>query len=133
MSPKSLRRTAAYAVVAAAAISGSTLAATSSADAATHASPAASVRTASSSTSFTLPYAGANALIPTWVFSNTSLCVFDGGSGQAVIKVQATLGSAGPEYMYVPPFQQRCISRWWAGNPVRVTNLTNNTAYVNAS
>jgi hypothetical protein len=130
MSPTSLRR-AAYAVVASAAITGAALAVASPAEAATQAKQA-SARTASS-TSFTLPYAGANALVPTWVFSNTNLCVFDGGSGQAVIKVQAVVGGAGPEYMYVPPFQQRCISRWWAGNPVRVTNQTNNVAYVNAS
>jgi hypothetical protein len=129
MSHVSVLRRAAGTSAIAVALAGVALAMPSSADAATMQATNASA----SSTSFTLPYAGANALVPTWVFSNTQLCAFNYGQGSTSVQVKAVLGGAPAEYISVPPFQQRCISRWWAGNPVRVTNQTNNGVIVNAN
>ncbi len=83
----------------------------------------ATSRSASSSTtSFVLYNHGDSGLMPTWGWGGTTLCVTNYGLSTGVAKVQARFGGAAPEYVYVPPFGQNCINRWWFGNPLVVTD-----------
>ena len=101
---------------------------------ATSESTAAEARTATGSmTSFVLAGYGSNGMDPTWFWGPTHLCVTDFSNNDGVAKVQAVIGGAGPEYIQVGAFQQNCIDRWWWGNPVRVTNVSDTTLLVTSS
>jgi hypothetical protein len=71
-----------------------------------------------------LPSYGSSADFPTWVFGSTVLCVQNESSSYGTAKVQSRSGAAA-EYMYIPAWRERCISRWWGGWPVTVTNVSN--------
>ena len=94
-----------------------------------NAAPAASPSSASSMpstqaanlTNFNLPYYGSNALVPTYWGRGTNLCVMNGGGAYTYAQVTASIGGA-TEYISLPPYSQRCINRWWWGNPVHVIN-----------
>jgi hypothetical protein len=95
--------------------------------------PPASVARAASTTTFTLPANGSSGLMPTWVFSNTHLCIFNYGTSNGRAEVKASIGGAAAEYIDAAPFQLSCIDRWWAGNPVRVTNVASAPLAVSGS
>jgi hypothetical protein len=66
----------------------------------------------------------ASAVYPTWVFQNTKLCATNSTpASHGLIKIKALAGGSDPEYLPVPGGTTRCVSRWWAGNPVMVTNI----------
>jgi hypothetical protein len=43
-----------------------------------------------------------------------------------MLELQARIGGADPEYLPIPGRTQKCVSRWWFGNPILITNLTDN-------
>lgn len=110
-------------------IGGTAQAAESSVGTATTTKTAA-VTAAASSTSYSLPYYGSSALMPTWWGRGTTVCAYNYGWNYGWLKVQSLTG-AEPEYIGVEPGQERCIfNRWWWGVPVRTTNVANSPLYV---
>jgi hypothetical protein len=73
--------------------------------------------------SYLLRY-GDSADFPTWFWGATRLCVDNLGSSYGEAQVQTRLG-APPEWIPVQPGTTRCISRWWGGVPITVTNVSN--------
>ena len=78
---------------------------------------------ASATSARDLPYLGSTTVFPSYLFSSTTLCVknlgWNYGRARVVPMSPFTLG----EGIGLNPGQTRCISRYWAGAPVWVTNV----------
>lgn len=122
MSSSTLRRRAVLGAATLALTAGAVVAGGASAHAApAHQAPAV-VQPAS--TTFTLR-SGQSALMPTWVWSGTTICAY--GPSAGLVTLQA--GASGAEYLPA----NRCVTRWWGGVPVRVTNVAAATVTVSGT
>jgi hypothetical protein len=62
---------------------------------------------------------------PTWLFSATQVCAHNAGASTARVRVRPAYSLAAKyDDINVSPYGMNCISRWWFGNIINVTNLT---------
>ena len=76
---------------------------------------------ASASAPSYLPSYGTSATFPTWVWGSTGVCA-QNHSGYRSASATIKAGSAASETFYVAPGSTSCISRWFGGATLKVTN-----------
>lgn len=76
---------------------------------------------ASASAPSYLPSYGTYADFPTWVWGSTGVCAQNHSTYRSA-SVTIKAGSAKSETFYVAPSSTSCISRWFGGSTLRVTN-----------
>jgi hypothetical protein len=76
---------------------------------------------------------GQSVWYPTWFFGSTRVCATNDEvqPGMADVRPAASLPGGQHDEIYVPPYSERCIDRWWWANPIEVSNLSNTTLGTN--